>query len=89
MYIILNYFHVPSGITRKQYHEAVQNKTDIAWLCVNCDHPTHHFQADLSEFNPPVDSTHLTAEPTLDSFTTEPVDSFTFEPTADSFIAII
>ena len=44
-------------------------------------------QADLSEFNPQIDSTHLTAEPTPDSFTTEPVDSFTAEPTADSFTA--
>ena len=83
MYVILNYFLVPSDIIRKQYCEAVQNKTD--WLCVNFDHPTCHFQADLSEFNPPVDSTHLTAEPTPDSFTTEPADSFTTEPSADSF----
>ena len=87
MCVILNYFLVPSGITRKQYCEDVQNKTDIDWLCVNCDHPTCHFQADLSEFNPPVDSTHLTAEPTPDPFTTEPTDSFTAEPTAGSFTA--
>ena len=87
MYVILNYFLVPSGITRKQYHEAVQNKTDIDWLCVNCDYPTCHFWADLSEFNPPVDSTLLTAEPTPDCFTTEPADSFNAEPTADSFTA--
>ena len=85
MYLILNYFLVPSGITRKQYHEAVQNKADIDWLCVNCDHPSCHFQTGLSEFNPPVDNTHLTAEPIPDSFTTEPANSFTAEPTADSF----
>ena len=87
MYVMLNYFIVPSGITRKQYCEAVQNKTDTDWLCVNCDHPTCHFQADLFEFNPSVDSTHLTAEPTTDSFTTEPADSFTAEPIADTFTA--
>ena len=79
MYVILNYFLVPSGIRRKQYHEAVQNKTDTDWLCVNCDHPTHYFQADLSEFSLPVENTHLTAEPTPDSFTTKPADSFTAE----------
>ena len=84
IYVILNYFLVPSGITRKQYCETVQNKNDIDWLCVNCDHPTCHFQADLSEINPPVDSSHLTAEPTPDSFTTEPAHSFTAEPTANS-----
>ena len=39
------------------------------------------------QFNPPIDSTHLIAEPTPDSFTTEPADSFTAEPTAYSFIA--
>ena len=69
MYVMLNYFLVPSCITRKQYCEAVQNKTDINWLCVNRDHLTAEPTAD-SFTTKPADS--FTAEPTADTFTAEP-----------------
>ena len=83
-----------SGVTREQYQQAVRTGSNIDWQCVKCKPvPLHEFISEVSIFEPPADSTHLSAclpvPSTADSFAVPSIaNSFAVLSTTNSFTVL-